>query len=77
MRLVDQPSWLQSYSWEEIKTAQRDYKEISIFLDRIENKIESGKNLTAMSKAAKFYWIDKDLFILDEHKVLWKIVGDA
>lgn len=22
VRLVDQPSWLQSYSWEEIKTAQ-------------------------------------------------------
>lgn len=30
-----------------------------------------------MSKAAKFYWINKELFILDEHKVLWKTRGDA
>lgn len=77
VRLVDQPSWLQSYSWEEIKTAQRDDKELSILFNWIENKIEPGNNVFAMSKAAKFYWINKELFILDEHKVLWKTVGDA
>lgn len=33
VRLVDQPSWLQTYSWEEIKTAQRDDKELSILFD--------------------------------------------
>lgn len=74
---IIQPSWLQSYSWEEIKTAQRDDKELSIYFDWIENKIEPGNNVFAMSKAAKFYWINKKLFILDEHKVLWKTVGDA
>lgn len=51
----------QSYSWEEIKTAQRDDKELSVLLDWIENKIEPGNNLFAMSKAAKFYWMNKEL----------------
>lgn len=42
VRLVDHSSWLQSYSWEEIKTAQRDDEELSILLDWAENKVEPG-----------------------------------
>lgn len=30
-----------------------------------------------MFKVVKFYWINKEFFILDEYKVLWKIVGDV
>lgn len=68
---------MQSYSWEEIKTAQRDDEELSILLDWVENKVEPGDYLFAMSKAVKCYSINKELFIKDEHKVLWKTVGDA
>lgn len=51
VRLVDQPSWLQSYSWEDIKTAQRDDEELSILLDWAENKVEPGNNLFAMQNS--------------------------
>lgn len=50
---------------------------MSILFDWIENKIELGNNVFVMSKVVKFYWINKEFFILDEYKVVWKIVGDV
>lgn len=50
---------------------------MSILFDWIENKIELGNNVFVMFKVVKFYWINKEFFILDEYKVLWKIVGDV
>lgn len=50
---------------------------MSIYFDWIENKIELGNNVFVMFKVVKFYWINKKFFILDEYKVLWKIVGDV
>lgn len=50
---------------------------MSILFDWIENKIELGNNVFVMFKVVKFYWINKEFFILDEYKVVWKIVGDV
>lgn len=50
---------------------------MSILFDWIENKIELGNNVFVMFKVVKFYWINKEFFILDEYKVLWKIRGDV
>lgn len=50
---------------------------MSIYFDWIENKIELGNNVFVIFKVVKFYWINKKFFILDEYKVLWKIVGDV
>lgn len=50
---------------------------MSILFDWIENKIELGNNVFVMFKVVKFYWINKKFFILDEYKVVWKIVGDV
>lgn len=43
------------FGCEEIKTAQRDDEELSILLDWVENKVEPGDYLFAMSKAVKCY----------------------
>lgn len=50
---------------------------MSILFNWIENKIELGNNVFVMFKVVKFYWINKEFFILDEYKVFWKIVGDV
>lgn len=50
---------------------------MSILLDWVENKVELGDYLFVMFKVVKCYLINKELFIKDEYKVLWKIVGNV
>lgn len=65
VRLVDQQSWIQGHTYDEIKSAQRNDTALQIIIKWLEYQDKPDNELFLMSKAAKAYWINKDLFILD------------
>jgi hypothetical protein len=69
---VTRDFWLHNYSTEDIKESQRKDPNLKPLIKWLEADIEPGNELFLMSKAAKSLWINKELFTLDEHGVLWK-----
>lgn len=72
VRLVDQQSWIQGHTNDEIKSAQRNDTALQIIIKWLEYQDKLDNELFLMSKAAKAYWINKELFILDQDGLLWK-----
>lgn len=72
VRLVDQQSWIQGHTNDEIKSAQRNDTALQIIIKWLEYQDKPDNELFLMSKAAKAYWINKELFILDQDGLLWK-----
>ncbi|KAK3093065.1 hypothetical protein FSP39_010650 [Pinctada imbricata] len=73
----DNKSWVDGYSWEDISQKQQadlDLKFIVCWLLR--NECPSESDLFLSSKAAKNYWINRELYEMDENKVLWKKATD-
>lgn len=74
VRLVDQQSWIQGHTNDEIKSAQRNDTALQIIIKWLEYQDKPDNELFLMSKAAKAYWINKELFILDQDGLtsIWK-----
>lgn len=72
VRLVDHQSWIQGHTNDEIKSAQRNDTALQIIIKWLEYQDKPDNELFLMSKAAKAYWINKDLFILNQDGLLWK-----
>ena len=66
-------SWLNGYSWEEVRTFQAEDKELKFILTWLELQEEPPEGeLFLSSPATKHYWINKELFSLSDDGVLWK-----
>lgn len=72
VRLVDQQSWIQGHTNDEIKAAQRNDTALQIIIKWLEYQDKPDNELFLMSKAAKAYWINEELVILDQDGLLWK-----
>ena len=66
-------SWLDGYSWDEISRAQHSDKNLKFIVSWLESQEPpSESDLFLSSPESKHYWINKELYALDRHGVLYK-----
>ena len=66
-------SWMEGYTWEEIKDYQQADRDLRFILKWLTTKEKpSDSELFLSNPAAKNYWINKELFFLCDDGVLWK-----
>lgn len=70
----DNPSpWINGYSWQDIITAQKGDSELNILCAWLKTReTPTEEALMLSSQEVKHYWINKELFTLDDDGVLWR-----
>ena len=66
-------SWVGCYSWDDICTAQTADKNLTFLVRWLKTQeLPSENDLFRSSPAAKHYWINRNLYCLDDNEVLWR-----
>lgn len=66
-------SWVQKYSWADIKTAQHKDPALKFIIWWLATQEEPGEDeLMLSTPAVKHCWLTKELFSSDDDGVLWR-----
>ncbi|XP_033731289.1 protein NYNRIN-like [Pecten maximus] len=69
----DKPDWVNGYSWQEVRKAQREDPNLSLVFPWLESREAPAENILMLSsRESKHYLLNKELFSLDKEGVLWK-----
>ncbi|KAK3084013.1 hypothetical protein FSP39_006719 [Pinctada imbricata] len=64
-------SWMESYTWSEVKEYQRNDRDLKFILNWLTNQ-EEPSDIFLSNPAAKNYWVNRELYFLCEDGILWK-----